>query len=81
MMFSKACNICGLHMLCEGCETDFRKINISSGEDVCLSLNEDGGCYEIDTTSKTSSRSPFVGEGSSVWDTIRTHVPIPNSQG
>jgi hypothetical protein len=81
MIFSEACNTCGLSMLCEGCETDYRKVNISSGEDVCLSLNEDGSYYEIDTTNKTSSRSPFVGEGSSVWDIIRTHVPILNSRG
>lgn len=67
----KTCHICGDVYLCQSCAEDFHKIDVSSGEDVCLSVDAD--CYSIKPRkNKTSSPSPFVGEGSSLWDTIHT---------
>ena len=83
-IFSEPCNLCGSMGVCQECADELnleleaeQKINVASGEDVCLSLNEDGGyCYK--DLQKVRDLSPLRCNqtGSSAWDTIRTLKPI-----
>lgn len=78
-IFQTPCNLCGSMGICGECQEELltHKLDISSGEDVCLTLNEDGGySYKEEEAAEESLRSCCAPTGLSAWDTIRTLKPI-----